>query len=555
MSQRSLDSTAVGRRMRALLETPLLGPSREDLRVRHNWSSADIDPETAVPNILLLPNIWIVTLLLGAFVVIVGPVNFYLLRRRRRLEMAWFTIPALSMGFFVAVYGYGMATKGGDQAYASAEILHLISGESRGLLLWNSMQFSPRRTTYAFDSPPGGTSMPLLTYFHGPNASLLPGGRGAVTAQLAPGETTRASRLLPDAAHGYRLFQPGEQWKMHFYQGERTMRIEGSIRGKATIAGGGSSLELDVTNDTAATLEDARFYLGEEEYRLGRIEPGERLRHEFVGANRRLDRGEPEKPVDRFVELAHQRIRDGARGAYPIFPVQLPQRRCRLVAVQEVWGSEVELSPDPDHYKQCRLVEVELPLELLGAATLQTQTILRRDLYNMEPDGGLSPNGDYVNLNQSLADVAISPPLLEGPVRFESGRIEIDYSARGIEYFEASAFNYATGRWETFHRSLSGSRNSPPGGRLGESESIAQRRTNPFGGISQGEASRVKAEVRRDWINPSEPLLRLRLEARRINDPSLGARVGLNGVDVHRVDAALTLSPEAAPRPRGEDRR
>ena len=48
---------------------------------------------------LELPNVWLVGGFLLVYILIVGPLNFIILRRMRRTELAWFTIPGLSCSF------------------------------------------------------------------------------------------------------------------------------------------------------------------------------------------------------------------------------------------------------------------------------------------------------------------------------------------------------------------------------------------------------------------------------------------------------------------------
>jgi hypothetical protein len=149
-------ATPAGRRLTALIEALVLAPGREDVRARHLWSTADIDPD--FQNVMLLPNLWIVTLLIIAFVLIVGPLNFMILRQRRRLELAWATIPGLSILFFFAVYAYGAVAKGGDQHFASSDILHLAPDSPTAFLLSSQIQFSPRKEPATASRPPRAAS-------------------------------------------------------------------------------------------------------------------------------------------------------------------------------------------------------------------------------------------------------------------------------------------------------------------------------------------------------------------------------------------------------------
>lgn len=58
------------------------------------------------------PQYPLIILICLLYMVVVGPVNFYLLGRKGRLEWAWFTIPVIVFTFFILIYTLGVLTKG-----------------------------------------------------------------------------------------------------------------------------------------------------------------------------------------------------------------------------------------------------------------------------------------------------------------------------------------------------------------------------------------------------------------------------------------------------------
>jgi len=83
------------------------------------WEANEPDPSRMAVGVVALPEFdlpsinWTI-LLLAFYIVVVGPLNYVFLRRRRRLDLAWITIPVLTLAATGAIYGFGYWTHGGD---------------------------------------------------------------------------------------------------------------------------------------------------------------------------------------------------------------------------------------------------------------------------------------------------------------------------------------------------------------------------------------------------------------------------------------------------------
>ncbi len=536
-------------RIRMLNESLVLGPAIEDLRARHLWATANVMP---FDDTLALPNRLIVILLIGLFVIVVGPLNFRLLRQARRLELAWVTIPTLSICFFVAIYGYGVASKGGQQHYSSAEILHLTSGVSEGLLLWNGMQFSPRRETYRLWPGEAGTVMPLLSSYDNPRGSLNWNARQFTIApriERAPGGGRRPTALLA-AGGDYQLDQPVGQWQMSYYMGERPLAIQGAIEGEVTppaIPGG--PYRIRVANRTATALTDAVVWVGPLRFMLGAINPGATLDLQLTGEETTpppppaeeksdpfgvvapptppgpsIDPREEIGPSRGLIEWA-QHVTSSNGNTYPNLEPVHPQRRCRLLARQSGWTSQVRIDPAPEIQSELALVEVDLPLRLTGETTLETRGLLRRDVYHFATQSTTSGSieydvdGNWCSISGGWIDVAIGPPALAGPARLVRGQIELELAAEG-HTARAYLYHYASGQWNQ----LALVRHDP-------------RALQP---IPPGpEQTIYRFELRPDSVNAFTPLARLRIEAVAPNQTSFGG-----AVKIKSLKATMTLAPD-----------
>ena len=75
------------------------------------------------------PNLGLIILLCVLYTVLVGPVNFFLLARRNRIQLAWVTVPIIVFFFSGMTYAIGVATKGGRDIARQTTLLESVQGE------------------------------------------------------------------------------------------------------------------------------------------------------------------------------------------------------------------------------------------------------------------------------------------------------------------------------------------------------------------------------------------------------------------------------------------
>lgn len=112
---------------------------------------------SAVSNLpsLALPPIGGLLVLLFGYILLVGPVNYIVLRWLDRREWAWVTIPALIGVFTVGAFGFGTALRGSDLIVHEVAIVRGAPGTSQGTTQSYLGLFSPTRTTYQLLVPGG----------------------------------------------------------------------------------------------------------------------------------------------------------------------------------------------------------------------------------------------------------------------------------------------------------------------------------------------------------------------------------------------------------------
>jgi len=197
------------------------------------------DPGTATTR--GLPALRIYVFLIILYVLILGPVNYILLRWRRRLEWSWITIPVLAALFGLGSFGLAYARNGGDVVANIDRVVYLDPGVTV-------------KTTDAYIgllSPVHGdvglaTSGRDLVWGLGNDSASTSGGAiagGAPGMSVAEGSSSTA-RLL-----GLQL------WTQRNVGVRQEIALPGAIAGSLTVSG--SSVGGTVTNTTGVALHDA----------------------------------------------------------------------------------------------------------------------------------------------------------------------------------------------------------------------------------------------------------------------------------------------------------
>lgn len=110
--------------------------------------------------------------LLLAYVVLVGPLNYLFLRRRRRLDLAWVTIPLCSLAASGLTYAYGRYLHGGRLQIDELSLVRAVPGAGVAHVSSLVTVFAPQSRAYSLDA--------ALGHFRPPEA-MTDGLEGAVT--------------------------------------------------------------------------------------------------------------------------------------------------------------------------------------------------------------------------------------------------------------------------------------------------------------------------------------------------------------------------------------
>lgn len=115
---------------------------------RYNGGATRLaDAPFSIPQ-LDIPAFYVVALFLLAYIVVLVPVNYFVLKARDKKEYAWLTTPAIVLVFSFGAYLIGYGFKGGRTLVVKAGLIEAYAGQPAAPNLFYAGLFSPRKTAY-----------------------------------------------------------------------------------------------------------------------------------------------------------------------------------------------------------------------------------------------------------------------------------------------------------------------------------------------------------------------------------------------------------------------
>ncbi|HYI21095.1 MAG TPA: hypothetical protein VEX62_00535 [Candidatus Limnocylindrales bacterium] len=189
-----------------------------------------------------LPPIEQLFILLVAYIVLIGPINYLILRKLDKREWAWVTIPALVAVFALGSYGLGATLKGSDVIVNEIAVVRAAQGTGRGIGQVYVGIYSPSRRTFDVRIP-GGALISNPT-------SLAQTGQTETPLDVLFGESTSRLRNFEvgfGVLRGFRAEAPADapevESDLRFVsgklQGSITNRSDRVLENVAVLFGGG----------------------------------------------------------------------------------------------------------------------------------------------------------------------------------------------------------------------------------------------------------------------------------------------------------------------------
>jgi len=218
--------------------------------------SSDGDLVNAVAQLpaLALPPVGGLFLIIGLYILLVGPINYLVLRRLGHREWAWATIPALIAIFAIGAYGFGASLRGSSVIVNEVAIVRGAPGTTAGTAQVYVGVFSPTRGTYQLRFPDGALLSPPII------GDTFGGGTVGPTLDVLQGEPSQV-RNLAVGFGSLRTVRAETPVEVPLIQAE--LRLEdGRLKGS-------------VTNASQATLTSPAIVLGSTVARLPDLAAGE----------------------------------------------------------------------------------------------------------------------------------------------------------------------------------------------------------------------------------------------------------------------------------------
>jgi len=220
----------------------------------------------AIGNIpsLEVPGAELLLVMIVAYILLIGPISYVILRRLDRREMAWITAPLLVVLFTACSYGVGSAMKGSDVIVNEIALIRTSSAGQTAMVQTYAGVFSPDRRSYSLSVDADALISPIRANIFGDDRPTTPvvleQGQPARVRDLSVGvfgfETVRADAVIE-----------------HAPSLEVTWRHEGD-----TLVG-------TVTNIGDQPLDEVAYVSTSDGEMVGRLEPGATAEFEVARVN------------------------------------------------------------------------------------------------------------------------------------------------------------------------------------------------------------------------------------------------------------------------------
>jgi len=135
-----------------LLATRAPHPTWREGFTRPEWGAAAI---ANLPGVDLLPPMQTLCLFLSAYILLIGPLNYFVLSRLRRNGWGWFTIPIFIICFTGIAWTVGFSLRGAEIIVSRSTLVQSFNDRDEAQVRQFIGLLSPRRATYSLALPAG----------------------------------------------------------------------------------------------------------------------------------------------------------------------------------------------------------------------------------------------------------------------------------------------------------------------------------------------------------------------------------------------------------------
>jgi hypothetical protein len=206
---------------------------------------------------LALPSAIGLSAFLCLYVLAIGPINYFVLRRQKRRELAWLTIPVMVVIFTGAAYLIGFQLKGNDVIVNQMSIAFgQVNGKDMRVQSLMGI-YSPRRASYNVTLPSDMMVRPFDRNYGGLSGS---GNIGSVVR----GNDVLVQDMLVDVS-GMQMLVGDRYAPMPQISGQVALSLQESS----------AKLDIQIQNNSDLTLENATILIGSRAVSIGDLKAGE----------------------------------------------------------------------------------------------------------------------------------------------------------------------------------------------------------------------------------------------------------------------------------------
>lgn len=198
-----------------------------------------------------MPSYTTIWAFLVSYILLLVPVNFFVLRKMRRLELAWVTTPIIVLAFTFGAYAIGYTMKGGSLKVREATLIEGSSGARFARMVSCASVFSPARRSYDITvNDPAALAQVIATEESSVQAPVMLGGDKSV---------------MPDV--------PIAMWSSLPFEAVSGVDLGGTLDSGLVL--NGSTIDGKITNNTRFTLSNCCVGFGGSRQFIKDLKPGE----------------------------------------------------------------------------------------------------------------------------------------------------------------------------------------------------------------------------------------------------------------------------------------
>ncbi len=331
-----------------------------------------------------LPSMALIVSFLLAYIVVLVPLNYTILNRLDRRELAWLTTPVIVAVFTFGAYGLGYAMRGGTVVLNRLGVVEAAAGSPIGRGHGYLGLFSPARTSYEIDlRAPASGARDLA------QAEQRVGGRLAITAG--------AEQRIQNASMN--------MWTTRAFGVEYTLDLQKGITGDLEYDG--KTISGRIHNGTRLALRNCRLIVGDRMGKAVNLSAGQERSVTFSEKTARAVAGNPyfrnpqsaARPELSEIALAAIFPQTGGApgGWYPGGPSQLAGSALLpvLAATAGDTGVPAELARRKPQVKDTTILLIDLPVRLARGRMLavpgwlvSSRVVGAEGNFNYNPWGG-----------------------------------------------------------------------------------------------------------------------------------------------------------------------